>query len=85
MSKHSQETGKAVLEAYDWSVFAEDAFVQPVLATKDGVVIDGAHRTVAARELGLSIPVIVIDAEVTEMDPNDLTTWLDFQTSARGG
>lgn len=62
---------------YDWSVL-ESGWCQPVLVAKDGkTVIDGAHRVVAARALGKKIPVIRLDIEVEEMDPNALVTWID--------
>ena len=41
--------------------------INPVLVNTDGVVVDGAHRVLAARELGIAeIPVKVVD--VTEVE-----------------
>jgi ParB/RepB/Spo0J family partition protein len=37
-------------------------FVQPIVATRDGLVVAGHQRLVAARRLGLaSVPVIYVD------------------------
>jgi ParB-like chromosome segregation protein Spo0J len=41
----------------------------PVLVDRDWNVIDGNHRVVIARELGLSLPVIQIDFPVQNVDP----------------
>ena len=74
---NKDELEKYVLEKYDWSVLEKDNFCQPILATRDGVVIDGAHRAIAARALGKKLPVIYIDADIVMVDPNELDTWLD--------
>ena len=78
MKKHSDRTAELVKAKYDWSVYKDRDFVQPVIVSKDGVVLDGGHRVVMARELGKCIPAIVLDVEVVNLDPNKLTTWLDF-------
>ena len=42
-------------------------FVQPIVATRDGLVVAGHQRLVAARRLGLaSVPVIYVDLPVAE-------------------
>jgi len=76
--KHSSEIAELVKNKYDWSVYKDKDFVQPIIVSKDGIVLDGGHRVVMARELGKSVPAIVLDVEVVNLDPNELTTWLDF-------
>ena len=49
----------------------------PVLALKDGTIIDGAHRVIAARRLNIKIGVVYIDAIIEEVDPNKLKSWID--------
>ncbi len=49
----------------------------PVIALQDGTVLDGAHRVIAARELGIGIPVIYLNIPIVFADPNDLYTWMD--------
>lgn len=78
MPKHSSKVAELVRNKYDWSVYEERDFVQPIIVSKDGMVLDGGHRVVMARELGKSIPAIVLDVEVVDLDPSELTTWLDF-------
>lgn len=46
----------------------EDGFTQPILASKDGIIIDGEHRWRRARKDGLTeIPVVFTDLTRAEM------------------
>jgi len=46
----------------------EDGFTQPVLALRDGVIIDGEHRWRAAQKLGFTeIPVVFVDMTPEQM------------------
>ncbi len=51
--------------------------ISPILALRDGTVVDGAHRVIAARELGIPISVVFLDLIAESVDPNMLKTWLD--------
>ena len=44
----------------------------PIVITKDGYVIDGWHRIEAAKEMGISVPAIVIDAPMVMISCDDL-------------
>lgn len=40
----------------------EDGFTQPIVATKDGVIVDGEHRWIAAQDEGMAqVPVVYVD------------------------
>jgi ParB/RepB/Spo0J family partition protein len=44
------------------SSMTEDGFTTPIIATKDGVIVDGEHRWRAAQELGYEkVPVVRVD------------------------
>jgi len=46
----------------------EDGFTQPILAMRDGVIIDGEHRWRAAQKLGYTeIPVVFVDMSPEQM------------------
>lgn len=44
----------------------------PILVSKDGTVIDGSHRVIAYKELGMPIRAIIIDADIIEVNPDSL-------------
>lgn len=66
---------------YDWSVLKHKRWLQPILITEDNVVVDGAHRVVAAREMGVKLAAIRLPFLIEEVDPNLLDTWLDHLAS----
>jgi hypothetical protein len=66
-----------VMASFDWSALEKSGFVQPIIVSKNGMVLDGAHRTTAARVLGKEIPAIILDVDIVMLDPNTLETWLD--------
>lgn len=43
--------------------------MSPVLVSRDGTVLDGNRRVQAAKELGIPIPVVFVDADVQMVDP----------------
>lgn len=46
----------------------EDGFTQPVVALRDGTIVDGEHRWRAAQELGLAeLPVVYVDMTPEQM------------------
>ena len=46
----------------------------PILVSRDGVVLDGNSRLRVAKRLGFKkIPVVIIDSDVRQVDPSDLT------------
>lgn len=49
----------------------------PIIVTRSGFVLDGRHRVDAARNLGLKVPAVVIDAEIELVDPWLLKTTLE--------
>jgi len=46
--------------------------VCPIIVSADGIVLDGNCRVQAARELGISIPGVVLPVRVEQLDPHDL-------------
>ena len=38
-----------------------DGMIQPVIALKDGTIVDGQHRWETCKELGLDVPVLYVD------------------------
>ncbi len=46
----------------------EDGFTQPIVALKDGTIVDGEHRWRAAQTLGMKeVPVVVVDMSPEQM------------------
>jgi hypothetical protein len=78
-----EELYQMVLEKYDWTALKKDEWAQPVLISQDNVVLDGAHRVVAARALGKRISAIRIPFPVELIDPHTVETWLDKLVTER--
>jgi len=49
----------------------------PILALRNGTIIDGGHRVIAARILGIQIGVVYLDTLIEYVDPNTLKVWID--------
>jgi len=48
--------------------------IAPILVSKDGKVVDGNSRLRVAKKLGIRmIPVVFMDANVIQIDPNDIS------------
>ena len=63
-SENNREIKKASVEKIKHSM-KEFGFIpgRPILVTKDGVVVDGQHRLLAAKELGIEIQYETIDGD----------------------
>lgn len=51
----------------------EKGILSPVIASSDGTVIDGNHRVSIAREVGILVPTVYLDAKVIHVHPSKLT------------
>ena len=59
------------------SIKAPIAPIAPIIVSSDGIVVDGNHRVIIARELGIEIPVIRLNNEIKLENPNYLKTYYD--------
>lgn len=55
----------------------ETGVIIPLIATKDGILLDGRTRNRIAREFGLEVPVIILPFEIEYKNPDDLIDLLD--------
>lgn len=55
----------------------------PIIVSRNGVVLDGNHRVIAAREAGIkTIKGVIINAEIVEINVNDLRLgWQPYASS----
>lgn len=49
----------------------------PVIVTIDNIVLDGNHRVMLAREMGVNVPAIRLPVTIEYLNPNELRTYYD--------
>lgn len=54
-----------------------DGIKCPVLVSRNGIVLDGNHRVILARQAGTQIPIVRLPVDVEMVDPNTLKTYYD--------
>jgi len=60
------------LEEIKANLRSDPTTVCPVIVSAEGIVLDGNNRVQAARELGITIPGVVLPVRIEELDPHGL-------------